>query len=94
MKKYELFTIVKPNVDLDEADKVIAKIEQSVASLGGSVLDTEKLGRKKLAYDVKGFREGYMINQKMNLPADKIVEFKRQIKLNENIIRTMFSEVK
>ena len=52
------------------------------------------LTERKLAYDVKGFREGYMINQKLNLSGDKVAEFKRQIKLNENIIRTMFSEVK
>jgi len=30
----------------------------------------------------------------LTLPADKITEFKRQLKLNENIIRTMFTEIK
>ncbi len=35
-----------------------------------------------------------MVVQKMNIPADKIVEFKRNLKLNENVIRTMFTEVK
>ena len=90
MKKYELLTTIKPNLDNDEADKVTAKIEETVSSLGGSILETEKLGRNKLAYDVQGFR----VVQKMNIPADKIVEFKRNLKLNENVIRTMFTEVK
>ena len=89
MKKYELLTTIKPNLDNDEADKVAAKIEETVSSLGGSVLETEKL-----AYDVQGFRDGFMVVQKMNIPADKIVEFKRNLKLNENVIRTMFTEVK
>ena len=94
MKKYELLATIKPNLDNDEADKIAAKIEENVSSLGGSVLETEKVGRKKLAYDVQGFRDGFMIVQKMNIPADKIVEFKRNLKLNENVIRTMVTELK
>ena len=92
MKKYELLATIKPNLDNDEADKVIAKIEESVSSLGGSVIDTDKMGRKKLAYDVKGFRDGFIAVLKINLEADKVAEFKRQLKLNENVIRTMFTE--
>lgn len=92
MKKYELLATIKPNLDNDEADKVIAKIEESVSSLGGSVINTDKMGRKKLAYDLKGFRDGFMAVLKINLDADKVVEFKRQLKLNENVIRTMFIE--
>ena len=92
MKKYELLATIKPNLDNDEADKVIAKIEESVSSLGGSVINTDKMGRKKLAYDVKGFRDGFMAVLKINLDADKVVEFKRQLKLIENVIRTMFIE--
>lgn len=94
MKKYELLATLKPNLDIDEADKVVARVEELAAGFGGSVLDTEKMGRKKLAYDVQGFRDGFMFVQKINLPADKITEFKRQLKLNENIIRTMFVEIK
>lgn len=92
MKKYELLATIKPNLDNDEADKVIAKIEESISSLGGNVVDTDKMGRKKLAYDVKGFRDGFIAVLKINLEPDKVVEFKRQLKLNENIIRTMFME--
>lgn len=92
MKKYELLATIKPNLDNDEADKVIAKIEESVSSLGGSILDTDKMGRKKLAYDVKGFRDGFMVVLKISLNEDKIVEFKRQLKLNESVIRSMFIE--
>ncbi len=92
MKKYELLATIKPNLDNDEADKVITKIEESVSSLGGSVTDTDKMGRKKLAYDVKGYRDGFIAVLKINLEPDKVAEFKRQLKLNENIIRTMFME--
>ena len=94
MKKYELYATVRPNIDLDEADQVIAKIEEAVSNFGGNIISTDKMGRKKLAYDVQGFREGYAFIQKMNLPEDKVKDFKRQLRLNDNIIRTMFEAIK
>ena len=50
-------------------------------------------GRKKLAYDVQNFRDGYFTSMVMELPSDKVAEFKRQLRLNDNILRTMFLEV-
>ena len=94
MKKYELFAVIKPTVDTDEVDNTVKKIEEIISNLQGNVVDTEKMGKKKLAYDVQGFKEGFMINQKFNLEEDKVKEFRRQVKLNENIIRTMFTQVK
>lgn len=46
MRKYELLTIIKPNMDAEEADKVIAKIEESIKSLGGNVTAVDKMGEK------------------------------------------------
>ncbi len=94
MEKYELLSVVRANIDLDEADKVVARIGEIVSNLGGTILDTDKMGKRKLAYLVKGFKEGYMVSQKMNLPQDKVKELKRQLKLNEDIIRTMFEKTK
>ena len=91
MKSYDLFTVIKPNLDNDEADKVVSRVEEIVKSLGGSVGACDKMGRKKLAYEVAGFQDGFMVNQVISVPADKINELKRQIKLNDSIIRTMFT---
>jgi len=91
MKKYDLFTIIKPNLDNDEADKVVARVEEIVKTLGGDVVECEKMGRKKLAFEVAGFTDGFVVNQVVTVPADKIVELKRQLKLNDSVIRVMFT---
>ena len=91
MKKYDLFTIIKPNLDNDEADKVVARVEEIVKTLGGEVIEADKMGRKKLAFEVAGFTDGFMVNQVVKMPADKIVELKRQLKLNDSVIRIMFT---
>jgi len=91
MKKYDLFTIIKPNLDNDEADKVVARVEEAIATLGGSIVSCDKMGRKKLAYEVAGFTDGFMVNQVVEVPADKIADLRRQLKLNESILRVMFT---
>ncbi len=94
MGKYELLSAIKPNLDNDEADKVVSKIEEAVQNLGGDIIDTEKMGRKKSAYDINGYRDSYFVVQKMNLPENQVVELKRQLRLNENVLRTIFTKVK
>lgn len=93
MKKYELMAIFKPNLDVEEVDKLIEKINSTISDLGGSVDSTDKVGRKKLAYEIQNFRDGYFSTIVLSLPADKVAEFKRQLRLNDNILRTMFMEV-
>ena len=93
MKNYELLTVFKPNLDVDELDKVLAKMEETIISYKGKVLGVDKIGRKKLAYDIQKFRDGFFASEVLTMPADKITEFKRQLKLNDNILRIMFLEV-
>ena len=93
MKTYELMTIFKPNLDAEEVDKVIEKINSTITEFGGSVVSTDKSGRKKLAYEIQNFRDGFFTTTVLTMPADKIAEFKRQLRLNDNILRTMFMEV-
>ncbi len=93
MKTYELMTIFKPNLDAEEVDKVIEKINSVITEFGGNVVSTDKSGRKKLAYEIQNFRDGFFATTVLSIPADKIAEFKRQLRLNDNILRTMFMEV-
>ena len=92
LRTYELLSIIKPNIDSEEFDKIVAKIEENIATLGGKVVSTDKMGRKRLAFEVASFRDGFFVAQKLQIPADKVVDFKRMLKLNDNVIRTMFVE--
>jgi len=92
MKNYELLTIFKPNLDAEEVDKIVAKLDETISGFGGKVVSTDKIGRKKLAYDIQNFRDGFFFSAIISLPADQVAEFRRQLSLNDNILRTMFME--
>ena len=74
-----------------QIDYDLFSVEEIVKTLGGEVVETDKMGRKKLAFEVAGFTDGFMVNQVVKMPADKIVELKRQLKLNDSVIRIMFT---
>ncbi len=92
MKNYELLTIFKPSLDSEELDKAIDKISSDIKNLKGEVSSVDKMGRKKLAYDLQGYRDGFFTNMIVSLPAETIVDFKRNLKLNDNVLRFMFME--
>ena len=92
MKNYELLTILKPSLDSEEVDKVVEKLGAEIAEMGGQVLSTDKIGRKKLAFDVQNFRDGFFVTTILSLPAEKVAELNRNLRLNENVIRIMFLE--
>lgn len=92
MKNYELLSIFKPSLDSEELDKVVDKISEEVKSYNGTVSSVEKMGRKKLAYDVQGYRDGFFATIVLSIPAETVVDFKRSLKLNENVLRFMFME--
>ena len=93
MKNYELLTVFKPSLDSDELDSIVEKISEEIKSQKGSIISVDKMGRKKLAYDVQGYRDGFFANLIISLPAESIVEFKRNLKLNDNVLRFMFMEI-
>ena len=92
MKTYELMTIFKPNLDAEEIDKLLASMGKTVADLKGKIESNDKTGRKKLAYDIQGFRDGFFVTSVISLPEESVAEFRRQLRLSDNILRTMFLE--
>ena len=92
MRNYELLSIIKPNIDSEEFDKIVAKIEETIVSLEGKVTSVDKVGRKKLSYDIKDYRDGYFAVTNFELEPAQVEKFRRQLRLNENILRIMILE--
>ena len=91
MKNYELMVIFKPNLDAEEVGKVVEKMEATIKDLGGKIVSVDKTGRKKLAYDIKGNRDGFFSTVVLSLPENQVSEFKRQLNINDSVIRSMLT---
>jgi small subunit ribosomal protein S6 len=79
--------IVKPTLDDEAVEAVTKKFDDQIAGIGGSVDKTEKRGRKRLAYEVKDFKEGFYVLTEFKADPTQITELERLIKLNDDVIR-------
>jgi len=87
LRKYELLCILKTGFDIESADQIIAAIENAIKGFNGNILTTNKIGRKKLAYDINKNRDAFYVVFDIEVGAEKILELKRYLKLNESVLR-------
>jgi small subunit ribosomal protein S6 len=79
--------IIKPTLDEDAVDAVTKKVDDQIVGVGGTVEKTEKRGRKRLAYEVKDFKDGFYVLTNFSADPAQITELERLFKLNDDVIR-------
>ena len=84
---YEVMFIVRPDIADEELDKLIAGLEQTVTTGGGTVRSTEKMGRRKLAYLVRKFSEGNYILMTVDADGPLVAELERRLRVTEPVIK-------
>jgi small subunit ribosomal protein S6 len=84
---YEVMFIVRPDVQDEELDKLIAGFEATVTNGGGAVRSTEKMGRRKLAYLVRKFSEGNYVLLTIDADGKLVAELERRLRVTEPVIK-------
>jgi small subunit ribosomal protein S6 len=79
--------IVRPDVEEPELDKLIETVSGYVTTGGGTVKTTEKMGRRRLAYTVKKFNDGFYVLLIVDSPASLIAEIERRLRVSEQVIK-------
>ena len=87
MRNYEIMFIVNPNAVEDELDKINAQIESVITSGGGQIQKIEKMGKRRLAYDIGKFREGSYVLFALGGNGDIIKECERRLRVTDAVIR-------
>ena len=88
-RTYEMMYIADP----ETADETIGKLNEAVEKLvqteGGSVVRTDDIGRKRLAYPINKKKEGYYVLFEIEGSGQEIAELERRMRVNEMILRYM-----
>jgi len=92
-RPYELMVVFKPGVEVESVDGAIRVVENAVRQLRGKFLKVEKIGRKRLAYEIKKQHEGWIVNIVLQLSATQVKELRRQCALNESILRAVLLQL-
>ncbi|AOZ88694.1 30S ribosomal protein S6 [Bacillus xiamenensis] len=87
MRKYEVMYIIRPTVD-DEAKKaVIERFNNVLTSNGAEITGTKDWGKRRLAYEINDFRDGFYQIVNVQSDAAAVQEFDRLAKISDDIIR-------
>ncbi len=85
-KNYEVMFIVKVGEE-DVVEAMVKRVEDLITKNGGTVNNIDRMGKRRLAYEVKKQTEGDYTLIEFGIDPSQIKEIDRVIKINESIIR-------
>lgn len=91
MRTYELMTVLRPDLGgEDEFNAYVETLQGFITAQGGSITDTDHAtpwGRRKLAYPIKDYVEGYYVLTHLELNPQNLPELERSLKLATPVLR-------
>ena len=85
--RYESTIIIKGSLQDPEIDPVITKVQDFITKNGGTVIEMEHWGRRKLAYEIVRETQGFYVSAHFTAPGAVIQKLERMYHLDDNIIR-------
>ena len=93
LRPYEILVIVDPRLSDEESAALLTQLGDNIKGLGAEVTKVENWGKRRLAYDIAKQREGTYAVFEVSAEPSMIKEFERQLKLNENVLRFLSTQI-
>lgn len=89
MNKYETIFITDPDIASENVDEIIEEVQNLISGSGGEVEKLDNWGKKRLAYEVRGNKDGNYVLISFNADPQFIQRLERYYGLTEQIIKHM-----
>lgn len=86
---YEGMYIISAKLSDDARSKALDKIKHGIESHGGEIHIVHDWGRRRLAYEIDGHREGHYYIMYFNVKPSAIIELWQEGQLNEDLVRLL-----
>ncbi|MGI6450822.1 MAG: 30S ribosomal protein S6 [Desulfitobacteriia bacterium] len=87
MQAYEVMYIIRPDLEEEAVKANVDKFAEVVNANGGTDLKVDLWGKRRLAYEVKKFKEGFYVLMNFNAEARTVEELERLMKISDVVIR-------
>ena len=87
MATYESTFICSPELPAEKLDELVEKAKKTAEHAGGTIVIAQQLGRKRLAYPIRKFREGSYVYLELKGPGDVITALEKFYQVNDTVIR-------
>ena len=86
---YETMYILRPDIAEDEVTNHIDKYNKLLEEFGGTILDSQMRGKRRLAYQIAKHREGIYVQLSHQGNGQHIFKIEKAMRLSEDVIRYM-----
>jgi small subunit ribosomal protein S6 len=86
-RSYEVMYIIRPDLTEEDLDKLISTMEHNVETAGGTLKNTERMGKRRLAYYVRTFNEGFYVLMNIEGEGHVVAEIERRLRVSEPVIK-------
>jgi len=93
MANYELMFIVNPALSEEEKNTSIADFKAILEKFSAKIKKEEVIGEQKLAYKINKSTTGFYVLQELEMNGEEIKNISKEVNLNKNIWRYMFTKV-
>lgn len=88
-RTYEVVAILAPQSAEDFVSTFNSNVTELVEKLGGSIVNIDNMGVRKMAYKIEKFGEGRYIIFEIEGSGQEVAELERRFRVNDNVIRYM-----
>ena len=86
---YETMYILRPDIAEDEVTNHIDKYNKLLEEFGGTILDSQMRGKRRLAYQIAKHREGIYVQLSHQGDGQHIFKLEKAMRLSDDVIRYM-----
>lgn len=87
MRVYETTFIINPQTDDTSIDRDVQSVSELITKNGGKILHEDRIGTRRLAYQIKGLGQGYYTSLIYEAPTQVLPLLDRHFKLGEAYLR-------
>ncbi|MDX1545346.1 MAG: 30S ribosomal protein S6 [Rhodothermales bacterium] len=84
---YEFTYIITPVISDEQTKDIVRRVQKFIEEHGGTVIEVDEWGSRRLAYPINKKRNGYYVNLYFEAPGEIIPRLERAMEIDDNILR-------
>ncbi|HBI14248.1 MAG TPA: 30S ribosomal protein S6 [Desulfobulbaceae bacterium] len=87
MRRYETTYILRPNLGEEQFSEIIERTNKIIKGDGGAIINLERWGNKKLAFEIKKESFGQYVYFDYAAPGSTVHEMERIFRIDDRVLR-------
>jgi len=92
LANYEIVAVLRPDLEEEAIGAAIARVHQRITEHGGTVTNTDRWGKRRLAYAIQKYRDGFYVLTVFSLDSGQVARLRQTLGLQEDLLRFVVAE--